>query len=78
MLDENAIEVLTDGAMDRDSKQTGGTGFVITFPDSIGVPDIQEALRRNGQTAHRVELIAISENKSIRSKDREGVASVST
>lgn len=61
MLNDNTIEVFTDGAMDRDPRQTGGTGFVIRFPDSIGIPDIQESFRRDGQGIHRLEMVAILE-----------------
>jgi ribonuclease HI len=61
MLTDNTIEIFTDGAMDRDTKQTGGTGFVIRFPDFIGIPDIQESFRRDGQGIHRLEMVAILE-----------------
>lgn len=61
MLKDNAIVIYTDGAMDRDTQQTGGTGFVIKFPDVIGVPDIEESFRRDGQGIHRLEMIAILE-----------------
>ena len=61
MLKDNAIVIYTDGAMDRDTKQTGGTGFVIKFPYFVGVPDIEESFRRDGQGIHRLEMIAILE-----------------
>ena len=61
MLKDNAILVFTDGAMDRDSNRTGGTGFVIKFPHFVGIPDIQESSRRDGQGIHRLEMIAILE-----------------
>lgn len=61
MLRDSAILVFTDGAMDRDPKQTGGTGFVIKFPHFVGLPDVQESFRRDGQGIHRLEMIAILE-----------------
>lgn len=61
MLTDNAIAVYTDGAMDRDTKQTGGTGYVIKFPDFVDIPDIEESFRRDGQGIHRLEMIAILE-----------------
>lgn len=61
MANDNAIEVYTDGAMDRDTRQTGGTGFVVRFPDHIGIQDIEESFRRDNQGIHRLEMIAILE-----------------
>lgn len=61
MLKDNAILVFTDGARDRDPKQTGGTGFVIKFPHFLCLPDVQESFRRDGQGIHRLEMIAILE-----------------
>lgn len=61
MLKDNAIVIYTDGAMDRDTNQTGGTGFVIKFPDFVDVPDIEEFFRRDGQGIQRLEMIAILE-----------------
>lgn len=55
------IQINTDGAMDRDTNQTGGTGYVIKFPEPLGIPDIQESFRRDGQGIHRLEMIAILE-----------------
>ncbi len=61
MPNENSIVVFTDGALDRDTTQTGGTGFVIKFPDLIGIPDIKQSFRRDGQGIHRLEIVAILE-----------------
>lgn len=61
MSNDNAIEVYTDGAMDRDTRQTGGTGFVVRFPDCIDIPNIEESFRRDNQGIHRLEMIAILE-----------------
>jgi len=61
MNSQNVIHIRTDGAMDRDTKQTGGTGYVINFPESYEIPDIQESFRRDNQGIHRLEMIAILE-----------------
>lgn len=61
MPNDNTIEISTHGAMDRDIQHTGGTGFVITFPSAVGVPDIHETFRRDGQGIHRLEMTAILE-----------------
>ena len=76
MLKDSAILIFTDGAMDRDTNQTGGTGFVIKFPDCVAVPDIQESFRRDGQGIHRLEMIAILEaldclNKWLKKNDEQ-------
>lgn len=61
MLKDSAILVFTDGAMDRDSNQTGGTGFVIRFPHFVGLSDVRESSRRDCQGIQRLEMIAILE-----------------
>lgn len=61
MHNPNAINIYTDGAMDYDTKQTGGTGYVIEFPESYDIPDIQDSFRRDQQGIHRLEMIAILE-----------------
>lgn len=61
MSNESVINVYTDGAMERDTRQTGGTGFVIKLPESIGIPNIEESFRRDNQGIHRLEMIAILE-----------------
>jgi len=47
--------------MDLDSRQTGGTGFLIEFPESREYSPIKETFRRDNQGIHRLELIAILE-----------------
>jgi len=47
--------------MDYDSKNTGGTAFLIIFPEFSGLPDIEESYRRDSQDVHRLEMIAILE-----------------
>lgn len=48
--------------MEYDSRQTGGTGYLIEFPYSMGdLPCISDSFRRDGQGIHRLELIAILE-----------------
>lgn len=61
MSNPQAIQVHCDGAMDYDSKQTGGNGFVIEFPDNIGQEPIERAYRNDKQGIHRLELISIIE-----------------
>ncbi len=61
MNNPNVIHIRTDGAMDLDTQQTGGTGFVINFPELYEIPDIQESFRRDKQGIHRLEMIAILE-----------------
>ena len=61
MSNDNVINIYTDGAMDRDTRQTGGTGFVIKLPESFGIPNIEESFRRDNQGIHRLEMIAILE-----------------
>jgi ribonuclease HI len=56
-----AINVHCDGAMDYDSKQTGGNGFIIEFPESINADPIAKSLRNDGQGIHRLEMISILE-----------------
>lgn len=57
----DAINIYTDGAMDYDTRQTGGTGFVICFPELSEINDIKESFRRDNQGIHRLEMIAILE-----------------
>ncbi len=48
--------------MDYDPRQTGGNGFIIEFPDSMNLPPITRALRRDNQGIHRLETISILES----------------
>lgn len=55
-----ALYVCCDGAMDYDSKNTGGVGFEIIFPDSVGLESIKHSLGRyEGANIERLELEAI-------------------
>ena len=55
-----AIYINCDGAMDYDSKATGGVGYVITFPDFIELETISESEGRYvGANIERLELEAI-------------------
>ncbi len=56
-----AIHIRCDGAMDYDSKQTGGVGFVIEFPDSTNLPSVEVDIRIDGEGIHRLELNAVVE-----------------
>lgn len=55
------INVHCDGAMDYDKNQTGGNGFFIEFPESIGMEPIYRSCRNDGQGIHRLEMISIAE-----------------
>lgn len=55
------INVHCDGAMNYDSKQTGGNGFFIEFPESIILSSISKTLRNDGQGIHRLEMISVIE-----------------
>lgn len=61
MANPYAIQVHCDGAMDYDSSQTGGNGFVIEFPDSFEMEPITASLRNDGQGIHRLEMISLIE-----------------
>jgi len=52
-----ALYVCCDGAMDYDSKNTGGVGFEIIFPDSIGLESTKYSLGKyEGANIERLEL----------------------
>lgn len=61
MDDPRAITVHCDGAMDYDTKQTGGNGFVIDFPEVFDLEPIMRSLRNDRQGVHRLEMISIFE-----------------
>src|ERR1035437_1929330 len=49
-----------DGAMDYDSKNHGGIGYVITFPDSVGMQPISESKGiYTGANIERMEMEAL-------------------
>ena len=55
-----AMYVCCDGAMDYDSKNTGGVGFEIIFPDSFGLESIKHYLGKyEGANIERLEMEAI-------------------
>jgi ribonuclease HI len=55
-----ALYVCCDGAMDYDSKNTGGVGFEIIFPESVGLDSIKVSLGKyEGANIERLELEAI-------------------
>ena len=55
-----AMYVRCDGAMDYDSKNTGGVGFEIIFPDFVGLESIKHSLGKyEGANIERLELEAI-------------------
>lgn len=56
----HAIYVHCDGAMDYNSKSTGGVGYKIIFPDFVDLESIQESIGRyEGANIERLELEAI-------------------
>jgi len=59
-LNPYAIYINCDGAMDYDSKSSGGVGYVITFPDSIALDSISNSIGKYvGANIERLELEAI-------------------
>ncbi len=56
-----AIQIHCDGAMDYDTNQTGGNGFIIDFPDSFEIDPISISIRNDGQGIHRLEMISVIE-----------------
>ena len=55
-----AIYVYCDGAMQYDSKSTGGVGFEIVFPESVELENIQKSFGRyEGANIERLELEGI-------------------
>lgn len=61
MENPHAICIKCDGAMDYDSKQTGGNGYFIEFPDVFNLEPITKSIRNDGQGIHRLEMISILE-----------------
>ncbi|MCX6233763.1 MAG: hypothetical protein NT175_03445 [Bacteroidetes bacterium] len=60
MLNPHAVYVNCDGAMDYNSENSGGVGFVITFPDSIPLEPIPISIGRyTGGNIERLELEAL-------------------
>ena len=55
----HAIHIRCDGAMDYDSKQTGGIGYSVEFPDSTNLAPLQGSIRVDGEGIHRLELMAV-------------------
>jgi ribonuclease HI len=55
-----ALYVYCDGSMDYDSRNTGGVGFEIVFPDFVELENIQESIGKyEGGNIERLELEAI-------------------
>jgi len=60
MFNPYAVYVNCDGAMDYDSKNSGGVGFVITFPDFVPLEPIPISIGRYvGGNIERLELEAL-------------------
>lgn len=62
MANHQSIQIHCDGAMDYNTKQTGGNGFEISFPDFIDLEIVTKSLRNDGQGIHRLEMISILES----------------
>lgn len=59
-MNPHALYVKCDGAMDYDSKNSGGIGFEIIFPESIGYETIKETYGKYiGGNIERMELEAL-------------------
>jgi ribonuclease HI len=55
-----ALYVYCDGAMDYDSKNTGGIGYEIVFPETVDLENIRESFGRyQGANIERIELEGI-------------------
>lgn len=61
MENPRAIRIECDGAMEYDSVQTGGNGYIIIFPDFFGLEPIAKSIRNDKQGIHRLEMISIFE-----------------
>src|SRR5665213_125508 len=56
----HALYVHCDGAMDYNSKNSGGVGFIIRFPDSIPFEDISTSIGiYTGGNIERIEIEAL-------------------
>lgn len=55
------ITIHCDGTMEYNSKQVGGNGFIIEFPDSFNLDPITRYLRNDRQGINRLEMISILE-----------------
>jgi ribonuclease HI len=54
------LYIKCDGSMNYDSKNTGGIGFEVIFPDSVGLENIKESQGRyEGANIERLELEAL-------------------
>lgn len=55
-----ALYINCDGAMDYDKTSTGGIGFVVTFPESVGLEEISESIGfYSGGNIERIEYEAL-------------------
>lgn len=62
LINPYAIYVYCDGAMDYNSKNTGGVGIYIKFPESVKLAEISKSIGRyEGANIERLELEAISQ-----------------
>ena len=78
-----ALYIKCDGAMNYDSKNTGGVGFNIEFPDFVDLENIRESLGRyEGANIERLELEALISGMeyviNLYKKEREKLSSINT
>lgn len=78
-----ALYVYCDGAMDYDSKNTGGIGYEIVFPESVDLENIRESFGRyQGANIERIELegiiTGIEAAIHIFEKEREKLKNINT
>lgn len=69
-----ALYVFCDGAMDYNSKNTGGIGFEIIFPEAMEIESIQTTIGRyEGANIERLELEAILQgmNKLLETHEKQ-------
>ena len=70
MTNPHAVYVNCDGAMDYDSKNTGGVGFVISFPDFIPLEPIPISIGTYiGGSIERLELKDLIQEMKKKKKD---------
>jgi ribonuclease HI len=78
-----ALYVYCDGAMDYDSKNTGGIGYEIVFPESVDLDNIRESFGRyQGANIERIELEGIISGVEavirVFEKEREKLKNINT
>lgn len=78
-----AIYVFCDGAMNYDSRNTGGVGYEIVFPDSVDLENIRESLGRFERgNIERIELEGLIQGMEaildLYARERQNITGVNT